>query len=170
MNRAVWGKLFKDNPKIPLCLAGIAIVIAILVAMHPVENHNNLGVPAAASAKVHGIGAGSIDQASPASQAAAAADSTGMGAAASSGLQVSQASNTPPAASTAGGTASAAVGSAAPLESDALYPIDPPPYLCKPLPESGMQPYSVYCPDGCGLRYPCGCYRPGVEIACIAPE
>ena len=163
MNRAAWGKLFKDNPKIPLCLAGIAVVIAILVAMHPIENHNSLGMPAAASAKVHGIGAGSISQAPPAGLAVSAAAATGMAAAASSGLQNTQPSYTSLPASSAAATP-------VPAEPDPLYPYDPPPFLCKPFPEDGMQPYSVYCPDGCGLRYPCGCYRPGVEIACIAPE
>jgi hypothetical protein len=169
MDRAPWGKFFKNNLKLELCLAGIVLVIAILLAMHPVENHDSLGSPVTtAAARLHnGDGPAAVGQASPVNQAASAAVTSGVSLASSSGLQGSVAGNTSSSSPSVGSAQPATTSPPVPTEPDVLYPIDPLPCkaymtgsrigcdICEAYPDSG----GAY---GCWARCPPG----GVEMMC----
>jgi len=150
MSRTTWGRNFKDNPKLILCLAGIIIIIAILVSMRPLQPGKN----SVAVVKP----AGSISGGSSLSQSQAGSAEGIM--TASSSLQGTQTGNT---------QSSPAVASPAPsspptaADQDVLYPIDPTP--CK-----SYIPATGYC-GSCGA-YPMEgntCFRrcpTGSEIMC----
>ena len=169
MDRAAWGKHFKNNLKLVLCAAGIVAAVAILIAMRPIQSENSAGrvpVPAAASAH-YAAGMSTLAQASPANQAASAANATGVSIAASSNLQNSQPGYTPPAA---GNSSAPAVSSPVTPEPDPLYPIDPVP--CKGYVEMsriGCGICEAAPVDGSFTACWPRCPRGGVEMMCAYP-
>lgn len=145
MDRAAWGKNFKNNLKLALCAIGILAVVAIA--------HYAAGVS-------------TLAQAAPVNQAASAANATGVSAAASSDIQSSQPAYSPP----DNNSAPAPIGTPVAPEPDPLYPIDPIPCrgfmplsaagcgVCEAAPDSGSF-------TACWPR----CPRGGIEMMCAYP-
>ena len=165
MSKTAVVKIHKLNLKLVLCLAGIAVVVVILIAMRPLPNSNN-AVTAAPSVAAMKSGTLAVGQAGVTAQTAAAVGpSTGMADPGNS--QAIQAS--PGEAASGNASSPPSVPAMPPAGPDTpLYPIDPKP--CKNIYIRGGCGCEVYlAPDGAiGSCYP-RCPAAPVEMMCAYP-
>lgn len=166
MDGAASGKHFKNNLKLVLCAIGIVLVVAILIAMRPIQSSKNaISRPAPAGAH-NASNLSTLAQAAPINQAASAAAATGVSITTSSNPQSGQPSSVPPPSNSMPAVVSLPVTPGP----DRLYPIDPAPCNSfKPMSNIGCGTCET-APDtgsfaGCRPRCPTG----GIEIMCSYP-
>lgn len=168
MNRAAGINNHKRNLKLVLCLMGIILVIAILIAMRPLPGNKNSDVTAAkpsAAKNLANSGISAVGQASPVVQTAT---STGLSNASSP--QTAQANYSASNSSAPVSVPPSQTTATPPADPDAiLYPIDPVPCKRIDLSRAGCsicEPYS----DPAGQIGSCPrCYGGGIEMACAYP-